>query len=89
MQYQLLVLSFDLDIAKGILSNKSVLAEIPSPDNMRLNHDYSLWVASPLSNRIFSVDTNSAMTLYLKCSSGGQSITLVIPTNGLTPVDPS
>jgi len=53
------VLSFDLDISKGILSNKSVLAEIPSPDNMRLNHDYSLWVASPLSNQIFSIDTNN------------------------------
>ena len=53
------VLSFDLDTSKGMLSNKSVLAEIPSPDNMRLNHDYSLWVASPLSNRIFSVDTKS------------------------------
>jgi sugar lactone lactonase YvrE len=53
------VLSFDLDISEGILSNKSVLAEIPSPDNMRLNHDYSLWVASPLSNRIFSVDTDN------------------------------
>ena len=31
----------------------------------------------------------SAITFYLKCSSGGQSITLVIPTNGLTPADPS
>ena len=29
------------------------------------------------------------MIFYLKCSSGGQSITLVIPINGLTPVDPS
>jgi len=53
------ILSFDVDISKGILSNKFVLAEIPSPDNMQLNHDYSLWVASPLSNRIFSVDTKN------------------------------
>lgn len=50
------VLSFDLDIKSGSLSNRKVLAKIPSPDNMQLNHDGSLWVASPLSNQIHSIN---------------------------------
>ena len=50
------VLSYDLDVTTGSLKNMTILAEIPSPDNMQLNHDGSLWVASPLSNQIFSVD---------------------------------
>ena len=34
----------------------TILADIPFPDNMQLNHDGFLWVASPLSNQIFSID---------------------------------
>ena len=50
------VLAFDLDIAEGTIANQSTLSAIPSPDNMQLNHDGRLWVASPLSNQIFSID---------------------------------
>ena len=50
------VLSFDLDVSTGSLVNMTILADIPSPDNMQLNHDGFLWVASPLSNQIFSID---------------------------------
>ena len=50
------VLSFDLNIEKGELTNRNVLAKIPSPDNMQLNHDGFLWVASPLSNQIYSIN---------------------------------
>jgi len=39
------VLSFDLDVSTGSLVNMTILADIPSPDNMQLNHDGSLWVA--------------------------------------------
>ena len=53
------VLAFDLDTAKGTITNQSTLAAIPSPDNMQLNHDGRLWVASPLSNRIYSVDVDT------------------------------
>lgn len=53
------VLAFDLDIAKGTITNQSTLAAIPSPDNMQLNHDGRLWVASPLSNRIYSIDVDT------------------------------
>ena len=53
------ILVFELDVSSGTLRNRSVLAEIPSPDNMDLNHDGTLWVASPLSNRIHRIDLDS------------------------------
>jgi sugar lactone lactonase YvrE len=53
------VLAFDLDIAEGTIANQSTLSAIPSPDNMQLNHDGRLWVASPLSNQIFSIDVET------------------------------
>ncbi len=33
------VLVFDLDVSAGTLSNRAVLATIPSPDSMDLNHN--------------------------------------------------
>ena len=53
------VLSFDLNIAEGTIANQRTLTIIPSPDNMQLNHDGRLWVASPLSNQIFSIDVET------------------------------
>ena len=50
------VLSFDIDIITGSVSNQTTLAVIPTPDNMELNSDGKLWVASPLSNQIYSID---------------------------------
>ena len=56
------VLTFDIDISSGSLSNKTTLAQMPSPDNMALNHDGTLWVASPLANQIFSIDISTGTT---------------------------
>ena len=50
------VLAFDLDVSSGSLSNQTTLAVMPTPDNMELNSEGQLWVASPLSNQIYSVD---------------------------------
>lgn len=50
------VWAFALDLDAGTLSEQRVLAELPAPDNIRLVDDGSLWVASPLSNRVFAVD---------------------------------
>jgi len=50
------VLAFDLDISTGSLSNQTILAIMPTPDNMELNSEGQLWVASPLSNQIYSFD---------------------------------
>ena len=53
------VLSFDVDTSSGSISNQTTLALIPTPDNMELNNDGHLWVASPLSNQIYSIDTET------------------------------
>ena len=53
------VLAFDLDISTGSLSNQTILAIMPTPDNMELNSEGQLWVASPLSNQIYSIDTEN------------------------------
>jgi len=50
------VLAFDLDITTGSLTNQTILAIMPTPDNMELNSEGQLWVASPLSNQIYSID---------------------------------
>ena len=50
------VLAFDLDVSSGSLSNRTTLVVMPTPDNMELSSKGQLWVASPLSNQIYSVD---------------------------------
>jgi sugar lactone lactonase YvrE len=50
------VLSFALDVENGTVSDRKVLAEIMTPDNMRLVEDGALWVASPLANRVYAVN---------------------------------
>ena len=53
------VLVFDLDVSTGSLSNQTTLAIMPTPDNMELSSECDLWVASPLSNQILSIDVES------------------------------
>ena len=50
------ILVFDLDLSTGALSNQTTLVVMPTPDNMELNSQGQLWVASPLSNQIYSID---------------------------------
>ena len=50
------VLAFDLNVSSGSLSNQTTLAVMPTPDNIDLNSEGQLWVASPLSNQIYSID---------------------------------
>lgn len=50
------VLAFDLDLNTGSLSNRQTLAVIPTPDNMELDSEGQLWVASPLSNQVHSIN---------------------------------
>ena len=50
------ILVFDLDLSTGALSNQTTLVVMPTPDNMELTSQGQLWVASPLSNQIYSID---------------------------------
>ena len=56
------VIAFDFDISSGSLTKQVTLAQMPSPDNMALNHDGTLWVALPLANQIVSLDISTGTT---------------------------
>ena len=71
------ILAFDLSASSGSISNQKVLGPVPTPDNMRMYHDGSLWVASPLSNQILSFDPNSgesAVVFDAQTSKGAQLV---------------
>lgn len=50
------VLAFSLDVAKGTIGNRRVLATVGTPDNIRRDGEGNLWVASPVSNRVYVID---------------------------------
>lgn len=56
------VLSFSVDLAKGTVSDRKVLAQVSTPDNMRLDADGMLWIASPIANRVMVVDPATGST---------------------------
>ncbi|WP_324827819.1 SMP-30/gluconolactonase/LRE family protein [Qipengyuania zhejiangensis] len=53
------VLSFAVDPDTGLLSDRRVLAEITTPDNLELDEDGTLWVTSPFANAVFTVDPDT------------------------------
>lgn len=53
------VLAFDLDTDTGALSNRRVLADILTPDNIEMDRDGNLWVASPIANAVAVIDPDT------------------------------
>lgn len=53
------ILSFDIDTSSGRLSDRTVLADVTSPDNLELDEAGNLWVASPMGNEVLVVDSDS------------------------------
>ncbi len=53
------VLAFAVDTQTGTLSSRRTLAEIPTPDNIEVDADGRLWVASPISNSLFVIDSGT------------------------------
>jgi len=53
------IVGFDLDVDTGILSNRRVIAEVTTPDNIELDESGRLWVASPIANALLVVDPDS------------------------------
>ncbi len=47
---------FKVDLANGSISERRVVADITTPDNIEMDADGMLWVASPLGNEILMVD---------------------------------
>lgn len=57
------VLRFKLDLGNGSLTERENYQTVLTPDNLAFDQDGNLWIASPLSNKIFAVD-NKCRSLH-------------------------
>lgn len=53
------VLRFPLDVKAGRIGAPSVLAIVPTPDNLELDSRNRLWVTSPINNEVGVLDTRT------------------------------
>lgn len=60
------VLSFRVDPRTGALSDRRVLAQVTTPDNLELDASGNLWTVSPFANAVFMIDpdTGAARTIF-------------------------
>ncbi|WP_390586180.1 SMP-30/gluconolactonase/LRE family protein [Erythrobacter sp. MTPC3] len=60
------ILSFAVDQATGALTDRRVLAALPTPDNIELDVNGDLWVTSPFANAVYKVDpdTGDRQTIF-------------------------
>lgn len=60
------ILSFAVDPKTGALSDRRVLTTLPTPDNIELDANGDLWVASPFANAVYKVDpdTGDRQTIF-------------------------
>lgn len=56
------VTSYDVDVASGAVSNRQVVVEMPTPDNVERDADGVLWIASPLGGRVVAFDPETGAT---------------------------
>ena len=50
------VLRFKIDPTNGSLTRREIYQYVITPDNLAFDQDDNLWIASPITNRIFAVD---------------------------------
>jgi len=53
------ILGYRVDVETGELTDRRVVAELPTPDNIELDAAGRLWVASPIANALLIVDPES------------------------------
>jgi len=53
------IIGYRLSVRTGRLSNRRVIARVPTPDNIELDAAGRLWVASPIANALLVVDPES------------------------------
>jgi sugar lactone lactonase YvrE len=70
------VSALQVDFAKGAVKGRRVVAEILTPDNLKLDEAGRLWVASPLRNEIVVVwpETGEARSVFRAQSAGNDRI---------------
>lgn len=56
------VLRFRMDVPSGRLTDRTVAAEAPGPDNIELDRSARLWIAVPIRNEIVVLDLNTGAT---------------------------
>lgn len=56
------ILSYSVDLATGALTDRAVLANMVSPDNVEPGPDGTLWVASPMSNQVLAINPETGET---------------------------
>ena len=66
------IIRFPLSVATGELGERRLLASLHTPDNIELDAMGRLWVASPLGNALYVVDTQSGewTTAFERTSEG-------------------
>ncbi len=50
------VLRYEIDASRGALINRETYQSVMTPDNIGFDKDGNLWIASPISNKVFAVD---------------------------------
>ena len=56
------IVGFKVSLSTGELSERRVVASLPTPDNIELDESGRLWVASPVRNEIVVIDPESGET---------------------------
>jgi sugar lactone lactonase YvrE len=69
-------LSFPVDFESGIVGNKTVLANIVSPDNAELDENGLLWITSPFGNEVIVInpDTGDMKTVFQPTSEASAKV---------------
>jgi sugar lactone lactonase YvrE len=76
------VLRFRMDVAAGQLSEKTVATEVNIPDNIELDAQGRLWIASPMLTGIFVYDPATGVTENVFRISSPESEALIEEANG-------
>jgi sugar lactone lactonase YvrE len=70
------VLRFNFDLSKTILTDREIYQNVVTPDNLAFDGNGNLWIASPISNKIFAVDSKcrSLHTVFEAAAAGNARI---------------
>jgi sugar lactone lactonase YvrE len=50
------ILRYEVDISQGTLTKRETYQSVITPDNIDFDKDGNLWIASPISNKVFAID---------------------------------
>lgn len=70
------IVSYKVDLATGVLTDRAVLASVVSPDNVEPGPDGALWVASPMTNQVLAInpDTGEARVAFSAQTEAGAAV---------------